>query len=112
MRHVEHLWFSLDVFLLQEKQSSSAVEVGSSMQGSNSTDAGQSKMVQDQSDALGGCITRADSSLRGSADFCCIECALASRFCREAKTHAFYNTHKLFWEIPPGEDLIKIINYF
>ena len=45
-------------------------------------------------------------------DFSSIGCALASRFCREAKTHAFSKTHKSFGKVPRRDDLIKIINFF
>ena len=81
--------------------------------GSNGqTSAVQQEMVQIQSDASVGYNTRVHSSLKGSVDFCSIGCALALRFCREVKTHAFSNTQKSFGKIPPRDDLIRIINFF
>ena len=41
-----------------------------------------------------------------------IGCALGLKFCREAYTHVFQSTQKAFWEIPPRDDYIKIINIF
>ena len=41
-----------------------------------------------------------------------IRCALSLKFCREAWAHALQRTQKLFWEIPPRDDYIKIINIF
>ena len=39
-----------------------------------------------------------------------IGCALGLKFCREAWAHVFQRTHKAFWEIPPRNDFINIIN--
>ena len=39
-------------------------------------------------------------------------CALSLKFCKEAWTHVFQNTQKVFWKIPPGRSFIKIMNYF
>ena len=41
-----------------------------------------------------------------------IGCALAMKFCGEAKAHEISKTQKLFGEIPPGQGVIKIINIF
>jgi hypothetical protein len=41
-----------------------------------------------------------------------IRCSLGLKFCREAWAHAFQRTQKPFWEIPPRDDYIKIINIF
>ena len=41
-----------------------------------------------------------------------IGCALGLKFCREAWAHAFQRTQKPFWEIPPRDDFIKVINIF
>jgi len=41
-----------------------------------------------------------------------IGCALSLKIYSEAWTHVFHNTQKLFWEIPPEDNFIKIINYF
>jgi len=41
-----------------------------------------------------------------------IGCPLALKFCGEAWAHAFQRTQKPFWEIPPRDDFIKIINIF
>ena len=41
-----------------------------------------------------------------------IICVLNLKFCREAWVHVFQRTQKVFWEIPPKNSFIKIINYF
>jgi len=41
-----------------------------------------------------------------------IGCALSLKFCREAWAHVFQRTQKAFWEIPPKNNFIKIINIF
>lgn len=41
-----------------------------------------------------------------------IGCALAPKFCGEARTHGISKTQKSFGEIPPGLRVIKIINIF
>ena len=41
-----------------------------------------------------------------------IGCALGLKFCKDAWTHVFQRTQKPFWEIPPKDNYIKIINIF
>jgi len=41
-----------------------------------------------------------------------IGCALAVKFCREAWAYVFQRNQKAFWEIPPKDNFIKIINIF
>lgn len=41
-----------------------------------------------------------------------IGCVLATKFDGEARIHVFSKTQKSFLEIPPRDDLIKIINLF
>ena len=38
--------------------------------------------------------------------------AVNLKFCREAWVHVFQRTKKVFWEILPKSDFIKIINIF
>ena len=45
-------------------------------------------------------------------DFCSIGCVLAMKLCGEVRMHVFSKTNKAFLEIPPRDDLIKIINRF
>jgi len=41
-----------------------------------------------------------------------IECVLSLKFVRKAWAHVFQINQKLFWEIPPRDSFIRIINYF
>ena len=59
-----------------------------------------------------GCSTRTLSSLRGSVSFCSIRCVLALKFCGEARIHDISKTQKLFLEIPPRDDLIRLLVSF
>ena len=45
-------------------------------------------------------------------DFCSIGYVLATKFGGEAAIHVFSKTQKSFLEIPPRDNLIKIINLF
>lgn len=58
-----------------------------------------------------GCNARTHSSLR-SVSFCSISYVLATKFGEEARINVFSETQKSFMEIPPRDDLIKIINIF
>jgi len=55
-------------------------------------------------------VVQSSRRLEG-VDFCSIGCVLATKFCGEARIHVFSKTQKLFLEIPPRDDLIKIINF-
>ena len=54
--------------------------------------------------------------LRGSVEilysWCSIECALALKFCRGARTHLISKTQIVFCEISVGVQVIQKINYF
>ena len=58
------------------------------------------------------CITRTQSSLKGSVSFCSIGCVLVMKFGGEARIHETFITHKFFLEIPPRDGLIRLLTYF
>ena len=47
-----------------------------------------------------------------TVDFCGIGCVIATKFYGKTRMHVFSRTHKLFLEISPRDNLIKIINFF
>ena len=58
------------------------------------------------------CSIGTHSLLRGSVSCCSITCVLATKFGGEARMLEISKTHKSFMEIPPRDDLIRLLTYF
>ena len=50
--------------------------------------------------------------LEKTVSFCSIKCVLALKFGGEARIHEISKTHKLFMEIPPNNDLVRLLTSF